>query len=373
MFDWKKRDPVSPQELRRHAAVCASQDKYEEAISALRDALEVEPHHAAAWNLMGVCLTLLLRFDEATSSYDMAAECDPSMMEAYANSAWNACLGDPAKAGASFREWLSRRRAPEPVAVGAALKLDNVTLCCIDCANHELAARALRFSVSRCQFGEAVFFSDRDCDVDGVRWIEVPSIASAAHYSNFLIHELHGYINTDYVLVIQYDGFVLNPAAWDPTFLEYDYIGAKIPVAGGHLVGNGGFSLRSRKLLQALRDDQDIKDYDAFRDPYQEDLAICRGFRELLVSRYGIRFAPEAVADVFAAEQTAPAAANFGFHNLIHLAGLYQNDFRVRQSRSEFVDFELQAQTDIGMLTVRRKLNLSANPAFWQARADVGQ
>lgn len=41
-----------------------------------------------------------------------------------------------------------------------------------------------------------------------------------------MIKELNKYIETDYVLIVQYDGFILNPKAWMDEFLEYDYIGA---------------------------------------------------------------------------------------------------------------------------------------------------
>jgi hypothetical protein len=47
----------------------------------------------------------------------------------------------------------------------------------------------------------------------------------------------------------------VNPAAWDPEFLDWDYIGAKwFWAEAGKRVGNGGFSLRSYKLLEQPMD-----------------------------------------------------------------------------------------------------------------------
>jgi len=361
--------PSSPVLARMLGALYASQQRYDEAIDALYQAFQLEPRHAATANLIGVCHSLMTRFEEATIYYDRALESDPSMTDAYANCGWNLrLLGRPEAVG-FFREWLSRTRAtrPPPVSEPASgrLKLDNVTLCCVDCAYYALAADALRATLAKCEFAQALFFSDRDCHVSGVRFVPTERITSSAQYSNFLIHNFQEYIHTDYVLIIQYDGFVLNPAAWDPEFLQYDYIGATISINKRSLVGNGGFSLRSRKLLRALRDDVEIGRYDAFRAPYSEDLAICVTYREILESRHGIRFAPEAVADRFSAELKPPTVHSFGFHNLIHLMGLYDNQFELPEQWADgAVEMVFRASTELGAFTARRQIELRGNDNF---------
>jgi tetratricopeptide (TPR) repeat protein len=350
-------------------ALYASQQRHDEAVDALYQAFELEPRHAATANLIGVCHSLMMRFEEASIYYGMALESDPSMTDAYANSGWNSRLLGRPEAADFFREWLSRTRATRrPQATEPAsgkLKLDNVTLCCLDCAYYALAADALGVTLSKCHFAEALFFSDRDCPVNGVRFVPIERITSSAQYSNFMIHELHEYIDTDYVLIIQYDGFVLNPLAWDPQFLQYDYIGAKISINKRSIVGNGGFSLRSRRLLRALRDDPEIKRYDASREPYSEDLAICDTYREILESRHEIRFAPEAVADRFSAELTPPTMHNFGFHNLIHLIGLYENQFELPERCADgAVEMVFRASTELGAFAARRQIELRGNDNF---------
>jgi hypothetical protein len=91
--------------------------------------------------------------------------------------------------------------------------------------------------------------------------------------------------------VVQHDGYVLNGGAWTDDFLKYDYIGA--PWGGVNLVGNGGFSLRSRRLLEACsRMDG---------EPHPEDDFICRRHRKDL-ENLGMRFAPKELADRFAVE-----------------------------------------------------------------------
>ena len=54
---------------------------------------------------------------------------------------------------------------------------------------------------------------------------------------------------------MQWDGYAVNPGAWDAAFLDCDYLGAKWSWHKDAMrVGNGGFSLRSRRLLLALQD-----------------------------------------------------------------------------------------------------------------------
>src|SRR6202158_5959100 len=76
-------------------------------------------------------------------------------------------------------------------------------------------------------------------------------------------------------------------------------------------VGNGGFSLRSRKLLLALQDPRIVL-------TEAEDVTICRAFRPLLEREHGIRFASEATADAFAFEAAYPIGKPFGFHGLFN-------------------------------------------------------
>ena len=48
-------------------------------------------------------------------------------------------------------------------------------------------------------------------------------------YSKFMLQDLYKFVDTKFCLVIQSDGFVINPNLWTNQFLEYDYIGAPWP------------------------------------------------------------------------------------------------------------------------------------------------
>jgi hypothetical protein len=190
--------------------------------------------------------------------------------------------------------------------------LDRVTLCCIDTAHHDLALAALHQCVQKCRFARVLFITDRDYALEGVDCARIASIDSRKAYSRFVIKDLWQYIGTEFVLLVQWDGFVVNADAWSDEFLDYDYIGAKWTFHhDGHTVGNGGFSLRSRRLLEALRDPQ-------IEVEPLEDVAICRTFRPYLEATHAIRFAPEAIADRFSFEASYFQSLPFGFHGLFN-------------------------------------------------------
>ncbi len=204
------------------------------------------------------------------------------------------------------------------VAPGPKVAIADTTLCCIDCANHALALRALRASLAGCAFERTLFLTDRGLDAAPIETVRIEPIRSAAQYSQFVMKELLRYIDTEYVLLVQWDGYVVEPTAWSEEFLLYDYVGARWPHAAlrippEHAVGNGGFSLRSRTLLEALQDAR-------IAPAHPEDVAVCRTYRTLLEREYGIAFAPGEVAERFSFEHVEPPGATFGFHGQVNLA-----------------------------------------------------
>ncbi len=193
------------------------------------------------------------------------------------------------------------------------IKAARTTLCVIDTQTHALAARAMRLSLAAMDFADALFISDSAADTGGGRHVAIPPLAGRAAYSRFVIKDLLRHVESEHVLLIQWDGYVVNPGAWEDGFLRHDYIGARWGFhQDAHCVGNGGFSLRSRRLLDALQDPA----IDRFEP---EDDMICRHFRPLLESRYGMRFAPPEVADRFSFETTYPPGRTFGFHGLFNM------------------------------------------------------
>jgi len=206
------------------------------------------------------------------------------------------------------------------------LRLPSVTLLTVTAVDVD-QAHAVLLHCARCaEFGAVRMLSPMRpaAPAPGVEYVEVPDM-DLYGYNRFVLESLGAHVGTEHCLIVQSDGFILNPHLWDERFLDYDYIGAPWPecvdVVGGeplrlhrNPVGNGGFSLRSRRLLELtsrLR-------FDELRFPHcSEDLIICHYLYEQMLTA-GVRFAPVELAARFSIESPGIYGQSpervFGFH-----------------------------------------------------------
>jgi hypothetical protein len=174
--------------------------------------------------------------------------------------------------------------------------------------------KALRICMGLAEFGKVTFFTNEEVPPEeGIDIVRIPEMDRMG-YSAFCIWELHERTTLPFVLIVQSDGFITNPSLWVDKFLQYDYVGA--PWAAEEKceedrVGNGGFSLRSRKFLEVCE-----------RFPFpisgNEDYLLCRQYR-VWMKEQGIKFAPIHIAAQFSREQYLSEFNNnprrcFGFH-----------------------------------------------------------
>jgi hypothetical protein len=196
----------------------------------------------------------------------------------------------------------------------ARISLPQVTLCAATSVNVAATVAAMQHSMTLCDFGAALLLTDQILapPPEGIAVQHISNLESSAGYSRFILSEMVQYITTSHVLVVQWDGFVLHPEAWDPAFMEFDYIGAVWPqFDAAAAVGNGGFSLRSKRLLNACRA--------IGLTEHPEDVAICRTYRFRLEQDFDIRFADRETAARFSYERTAGSGTEFGFHGVFNL------------------------------------------------------
>lgn len=218
------------------------------------------------------------------------------------------------------------------------LHLPTVTLVSVAAIGYEKTIRGMVTCQNGIEFAASRLLSPTRPQSlpESIEWIETPPLRLRApgidDYSHLVLYDLWQYVSTDHCLVVQGDGFVANPGQWDPNFLGFDYIGAPWPVLpnayidpfGNHQrVGNGGFSLRSSRLLRTPLDVEipwDVNNSDFYRHMNAGSLAEDGNIsvhNKHIFEANGCKFAPVDVAVRFAQELPVPEARGvvpFGFH-----------------------------------------------------------
>jgi len=199
------------------------------------------------------------------------------------------------------------------------LQLPTVTLLCADSINPERSKIVLEYCKKLCDFGAVKLLTDLPVDYE--HKVTIPRLNSIVAYSIFMLTKCHEYIDTDHVLIVQRDGFILNTSSWNPAWLQYDYISPLF--IEFDKVGSGGFSLRKRSMMKDVSTkfpewdwSQEHADYIQKLAGYYEDGVIClNGFN------YNIAPIEEAVKFAQGGNRNPDyyEAFPFGFH------GTHQN------------------------------------------------
>jgi hypothetical protein len=247
------------------------------------------------------------------------------------------------------------------------LELNDITLLTVTSVDLGSAANALLISSEYCKFGSIKMLSPtRPISLHKtIEHVAIPPIDSVG-YSKFIIEELHKFVDTEFCLCIQSDGFVINPTQWTNDFLKYDYLGAPWPSAVNidigpigkfyfdkNRVGNGGFSLRSKKFLEVC---SRIK-FDELNFPTKsEDVIICHFLYEEML-RAGIKFAPIDLAGKFSVEslienQNSNLETSFGFHGKHWLSNDYLYKLTTRSNYPKEFSSLLRTQLSVKPLNI---------------------
>lgn len=193
------------------------------------------------------------------------------------------------------------------------LQIPQITIIAITDRDHGKTIEAIHKTLEHIRPARTILFSDVFIESPKFECIMITPLRCSQKYNEFVTWELGKYpIDTSHILLVQYDGHVLDASAWTDEFLQYDYIGAPWTYTDGRNVGNGGFSLRSMHLHRVLCTDKFI----TVGSP--EDEIICRLFRGYLEIHHKIKYAPEELASKFSFEMRPPKQKTFGFHNYFH-------------------------------------------------------
>lgn len=207
------------------------------------------------------------------------------------------------------------------------IKLDNVTLVSMSSIDIDKTIKALEYSCLGVKYASVKLITDQKPEYlpNNIDLCFIDKMNNLDQYSYNMIYKLGDYIDTEFALIIQSDGYVINSSSWREEFLDYDYIGAPFSLPNDNFsyrdingnifrVGNGGFSLRSKKLID-LANNLNL-DWKPFHGFYNEDGFICAMNRHIYEEN-GCKFAPLNVAKYFSHEAEIPEVQGinpFGFH-----------------------------------------------------------
>jgi hypothetical protein len=188
------------------------------------------------------------------------------------------------------------------------IQLPDVTLVTIDTKAHDLTRMAVENTLRQIEPAETLIFTDDEFPFEGMPVRKIDPLHSMNDYNSMLWAFTPFFVRTSHMLVIQWDGWVLDGSAWSDEWLQYDYIGAPWHWHTGPLkVGNGGFSLRSMSLMRHVQDHN-------MPAGSQEDVELCIKLRPELENAF--KWAPIEVAQQFSYEHGRPDHTTFGFHDV---------------------------------------------------------
>jgi hypothetical protein len=203
------------------------------------------------------------------------------------------------------------------------INLPDVTMLAICCDNRvEGTIKALEYSCREIDFGAIKFISDKKPDKlpDYITWEECTPIKSTYDFDVYSVEHMWKHLKTSHALYCQDHGFVINPQCWTDEFLEFSFLGSPWPirpefisVSTGEMVrvGNGGFSLRSKELLELPHK---LGLHVVYDRGYSSDDGLVNSYFRKIFRDNGIKYAPVELAAKFAFENLV--AENVGVESL---------------------------------------------------------
>jgi hypothetical protein len=201
----------------------------------------------------------------------------------------------------------------------------NIDLVCVEGVGDPMGAKALEYSYENFTHARKRILVSPERPSFFKGEFQKISKLSYEDYNRFCIWNLCSVSDADFILLVQSDGMVINQKFWYSSFLNYDYVGAPWNSAtqrrldGSNAVGNGGFSLRSRKFLDLCKNiESDLYEHckKTQESGGNEDLFLCKYMYKYFVGN-GIKFCPPEFAAVFSFEESvfnANPQRSFGFH-----------------------------------------------------------
>jgi len=207
------------------------------------------------------------------------------------------------------------------------IRLPDVTLMAVSSIKIPETILALQKSMEGIEFGDIRLITHQKPEnlPLNIRYGYCDQIDNIHKYNEFMFLNAWEYFDTEFVLIQQYDSWIINSDYWQKEWLYVDYLGSPwkylldayiCHATGEHVrVGNGGFSLRSSQLMRTpnkmgwnIRSEQG---YDS------EDGNFAVYWRKEMLEQ-GIKYGLVGQAAHFAFENNVPENLHiskfFGFH-----------------------------------------------------------
>lgn len=231
-----------------------------------------------------------------------------------------------------------------------------ITLFAIDGTGTEFQTYVNIFNMCKNEFPVAeyklVTAANQNNDVDDIKIFKINKL-NYKDYQYFCVKNINKYIETDFAITVQSDGFVHNGSSWTDEFLNYDYIGepwidkekgiAPFPWVKdiSQSVGCGGFSLRSKKLLSLCESINDsYLSHLIYNLNVNEDIIVSAILRNYFIEN-GCKFCIPELANIFCAGMTDFSndrlSKTFGFHGQEYINGVlskYKDKYKIDYTNS---------------------------------------
>ena len=194
------------------------------------------------------------------------------------------------------------------------LNLDRISLVTIATKNQAECQTSIHNCLQHAKFSSVVVFTNDPTQYSGHLCFRV----NPRSHQEWCVWRLTDFtrmrdkFSGQFILFLESDARLVNPSAWTDEFYKYDYIGAPWY---DRVVGNGGFTLMSQKMLVSL---DKLRLQPTIKACYPCDWKICRNHRAWLEANT-CKFAPYELANRFSNE-TGEYLGAFGVHSAAMIA-----------------------------------------------------
>ena len=208
------------------------------------------------------------------------------------------------------------------------LQLPQVTLLAMTSVLVPETIKAMEYSMRQIDFGAAVIVTHEKPKrlPEGITYKHIDILDDIDRFNYETVYNMGDYIDTEFALLVHYDGYVVHPENWRDEFLDYDYIGSPWPLPpegdettyrdiNGNIcrVGNS-VSIRSKRLMDLPRKEQ--IPWTPEKGWFNEDGFICCRNKHIFEAA-GCKFAPLELAIYFGHENMIPEIEGKGIEPFV--------------------------------------------------------